>query len=37
MQVKQREKKLRREGKMDELASLFHALAITEQGVELWF
>ena len=32
MQIKKKEKKLRREGKHDELAHLFHSLAVTEQG-----
>ena len=33
MQIKQREKKLRRQGKHDELAKLFENLAVTEQGI----
>ena len=37
MQIKQREKKLRREGKYDELAKLFHNLAVTEQGTSLTY
>ena len=32
MQIKQKEKKLRRQGKYDDLAKLFQNLAITEQG-----
>ena len=32
MQIKQKEKKLRRQGKFDDLAKLFLNLAITEQG-----
>ena len=32
MQIKQKEKKLRRQGKYDDLAKLFQNLAVTEQG-----
>jgi len=33
MQIKQKERKLRRQGKYDDLAKLFQNLAITEQGI----